>query len=48
MQKLSLSDLSITDCGKIFHNLSVPELVTQAILRSEGMLTDTGAGCYDR
>ena len=33
----------MTGKGEIFHNLSIPELVTQALIRNEGRLTNTGA-----
>ena len=33
----------MTGHGEIFHNLSVPQLVTHALLRDEGKLTSTGA-----
>ena len=43
MKELTLSELSMTGHGEIFHNLSVPQLVTHALLRDEGKLTSTGA-----
>ena len=43
MKELTLSELSMTGNGEIFHNLSVPQLVTHALLRDEGKLTSTGA-----
>ena len=43
MNKITLSELSMTGHGEIFRNLSLPELVTQALLRGEGRLTNTGA-----
>ena len=43
MKELTLSELSMTGHGEIFHNLSVPQLVTHALLRGEGKLTSTGA-----
>ena len=43
MKDILLSDLSIAGHGKIFHNLSVPELVTQSLRLGEGKLTSTGA-----
>ena len=43
MKELTLSELSMTGHGEIFHNLSVPQLVTHALLRNEGKLTSTGA-----
>lgn len=43
MKELTLSELSMTGNGEIFRNLSVPQLVTHALLRDEGKLTSTGA-----
>ena len=43
MGKLELSDLGIVGSGKIYHNAPVPELVTEALRRGEGVLAANGA-----
>ncbi len=43
MKEIRLADICIAGRGQIFHNLSVPQLVAQALQRGEGTLTDTGA-----
>lgn len=43
MKEIRLADICIAGRGQIFHNLSVPQLVAQALKRGEGTLTDTGA-----
>lgn len=43
MKEIRLADICIAGRGQIFHNLSVPQLIAQALQRGEGTLTNTGA-----
>lgn len=38
-----LEQIGITNVGRVYHNLPVPELVEHALARGEGILTDSGA-----
>lgn len=38
-----ITELGIINTGKIHHNISVPQLVTEALARGEGKLASTGA-----
>lgn len=42
-----INELGLDKCKNIYWNLNVPELITESLLRKQGLLTDTGALMVD-
>jgi phosphoenolpyruvate carboxykinase (ATP) len=42
-----ISEIGLSNCKNVYWNLDVPQLVTETLLRKQGVLTDTGALMVD-